>query len=724
LNHRQAVRGTKFVLALIIVLCFSFGIQSPAHAQAVILYQNDFETPNVPVTVTCGQNLNGNSVNTNYGQTGFTFQQIATVETVVVTAPGYSDPTGRGGNYSLGMLSSIQDDRVSMTFNAQNKPFINVQFDTATISPNGCGVGSSSGIPSFIVRAYDAPNGNFNINSPGTPLDSETVTGVNGSGTTYNWATVLASLDISGATTAFVAVYWDLTAPTYATIDNLVISSSSTGGGVGTVNITESGGSTNIAEGGATDTYTVALASVPLQPVTITVSPAAQCDLGNGAGTAITLTFPANANALLPQTVTVTAVDDAVIEGNHSCAVTHTSASSDPSYNGAGVIFAPNGTVTAQITDNDPPTATPTASNTPTETLTPSNTPTETLTPSNTPTETLTPSNTPTETLTPSNTPTETLTPSNTPTETLTPSNTPTETLTPSNTPTETLTPSNTPTSTATVTNTPVPPRPDTIGVYKDGVWALRNTNSAGAPDIVAVFGGDTSDLPLAGDWNGDGVDTIGLFRTGIGRFFLSDSNTAPTVSYTFLFGNPDDIPFAGRWDNSTTHSGVGVYRPSNGVMYQANNLVTGFSDYFAIYGNPGDKPVAGDWEGNGFDSIGVYRTADQHWHLTNNSTPNGVTFGDFDFLWDIWTNAPVVGDWDGNITSTVAYFTFDGNFALHSTNATVGTDNVFAFGAPGGKPVSGKWIAANRPALGGVIGSGQPGSSGGNADTGSGDAD
>jgi hypothetical protein len=250
----------------------------------------------------------------------------------------------------------------------------------------------------------------------------------------------------------------------------------------------------------------------------------------------------------------------------------------------------------------------------------------------------------------------------------------------------------------------------------------LRHTNNTGAADINVAFGGDPSDLPVVGDWNNDGVDTIGVYRNSTGFFFLSDSNTAPAVNHTVLFGNPGDTPFAGQWSVDTLGSGIGVYRNSNGILYQRKSLTTGFDDFFAIYGNPGDQGFAGDWEGNGFDSIGVYRSADQTWYLTNNSTPSGIVFSDIDFVWDISTNAPVVGDWDGNATSTVGYFTALGVFDLHSTNATAGSDNVFAFGPSAGKPVAGKWIAGSQPALSGVIANGQPGTSGNNSNPG--DAD
>jgi predicted outer membrane repeat protein len=242
--------------------------------------------------------------------------------------------------------------------------------------------------------------------------------------------------------------------------------------------------------------------------------------------------------------------------------------------------------------------------------------------------------------------------------------------------------------ATATPTMTPPPPIPDTIGTFKDGAWSLRNSNSAGSPDITAIFG-ITGDLPVVGDWNNDGVDTIGLYRAGL--FFLSDSNLSPAVNYNFAFGAPGDRPLAGRWDMLTTGSGIGVYRPSNGVVYLRRNPTAGFDNYYLIFGDPGDQPVAGDWDGNGYDGIGLYRTSNQKWYLVNNPA-NGVVYSDIDFTLGIDVHMPIAGDWDADSISTVGYFTASGVFSLHSTNATAGTDNVFPFGPMSALPVTGKW--------------------------------
>lgn len=250
---------------------------------------------------------------------------------------------------------------------------------------------------------------------------------------------------------------------------------------------------------------------------------------------------------------------------------------------------------------------------------------------------------------------------------------------------------------TPTPSTTPLPPRPDTVAVYKDGVFYLRNTNKTGSADIVATFGGEPSDLPVAGDWNGDGMDTLGIYRVSEGRFYLSDSNVGPISSYVaVLFGNPADTPFAGKWAMDMTGDGIGVYRNSNGILYQRKSLSTGVDDYFAIFGNPGDKGFAGDWNGDAFDSVGVYRPSTQTWYLTNDSTPNGVTYGDVDFIWDIGSQNPVVGDWDSTGNSTIGYLTDTGVFVLHSANAGNASDKIFAFGPANGKPIAGKWTLPN----------------------------
>jgi endonuclease/exonuclease/phosphatase family metal-dependent hydrolase len=111
--------------------------------------------------------------------------------------------------------------------------------------------------------------------------------------------------------------------------------------------VLQSAARVDVVEGGATDSYQIALQSIPTANVQVTVDPDSQTNLGAGAGVAIVLTFTP-ANALIPQVINVAAVDDAVVEGTHSSTITHTFSSADSRYNGFSI---PN--LVAVVKDND-----------------------------------------------------------------------------------------------------------------------------------------------------------------------------------------------------------------------------------------------------------------------------------------------------------------------------------------------------------------------------------
>ncbi|WP_066382675.1 esterase-like activity of phytase family protein [Anabaena sp. CA = ATCC 33047] len=106
--------------------------------------------------------------------------------------------------------------------------------------------------------------------------------------------------------------------------------------------ITQSSDNTSVTEGGVTDSYTVVLTSQPTTNVTITINPGTQVTTNVNQ-----LVFtPQNWN--IAQTVTVTAVDDNLAEGNHTGTIQHTVTSSDTNYNGITI-----DSVNVSITDND-----------------------------------------------------------------------------------------------------------------------------------------------------------------------------------------------------------------------------------------------------------------------------------------------------------------------------------------------------------------------------------
>jgi hypothetical protein len=245
-----------------------------------------------------------------------------------------------------------------------------------------------------------------------------------------------------------------------------------------------------------------------------------------------------------------------------------------------------------------------------------------------------------------------------------------------------------------------ITPKVETVGIYRTATntFFLRNANSAGAPSATFVFGGLANLYPVAGDWDGNGLDGVGVYDTATGGFSLRNALTTGGADYSLILGNPNDTPIAGKWDATMTGDGVGVYRNSNGILYLKKTLTTGFADYFAVLGNAGDKGIAGDWDGNGLDSPGVYRGSNATFYMTN-LVPQGTVFGDYAVVYGGGTELPLAGDWTGINHAGVGLFRgSDGHFLLRNNLTNGGADFAFSFGANGDRPVAGKWFASVAP--------------------------
>lgn len=117
------------------------------------------------------------------------------------------------------------------------------------------------------------------------------------------------------------------------------------------------------------------------------------------------------------------------------------------------------------------------------------------------------------------------------------------------------------------------------VGIFRNGAWFLDKNGNGRLDDCLtdtchASFGGLASDIPLIGDWTGDGVRKIGIYRQG--SWFL-DSN-----------GN-------GVSDGCTVDACLGPFGGLNG-----------------------DIPVVGDWNGDGRAKPGIYRQGS--WFLDLNA--------------------------------------------------------------------------------------------------------
>jgi len=167
-----------------------------------------------------------------------------------------------------------------------------------------------------------------------------------------------------------------------------------------------------------------------------------------------------------------------------------------------------------------------------------------------------------------------------------------------------------------------------TPGLYRqsDGYVYLRNSNTQGIADYEFFFG-DPGDYPVVGDWNGNGKDTVSIYRESESRIYINNALGANggglgAADYSFDFGNPGDRPISGDFDGDGIDS-VGLYRESTGFVYFRNSLTTGTAESSFFYGDPGDQIVAGDWDGDGDDTVAVYRPSNDRFYV-NLDNSNG----------------------------------------------------------------------------------------------------
>jgi predicted transcriptional regulator len=122
--------------------------------------------------------------------------------------------------------------------------------------------------------------------------------------------------DISHAIT--LAVIDGQSDDTYDPVSNVVVTNTTTDNDSAGFTVTQSGGSTLVAESGSTDTFTVVLTAQPASDVVISVTSG---DTGEATVDKSTLTFT-NGNWAAAQTVTVTGIDDDLDDGNWQLGIT------------------------------------------------------------------------------------------------------------------------------------------------------------------------------------------------------------------------------------------------------------------------------------------------------------------------------------------------------------------------------------------------------------------
>lgn len=216
-----------------------------------------------------------------------------------------------------------------------------------------------------------------------------------------------------------------------------------------------------------------------------------------------------------------------------------------------------------------------------------------------------------------------------------------------------------------------------------DGQWYVPDGSGA----LASFTYGDPGDTPISGDWDCNGIDTPGRFRSD-GYFYLRNASSGGEPDVAFHFGAAGDRPLVGDWNGDGCDT-VAVYRPSEATVYAADRL--GVHMTWRSYPVAG-IPVVADFDDDGSDEPAGYRDG-SGLILVNDATPE---------------YAPAEGEWffDGSSMQASSDYAFEN--ALRRLVPVAGQYGIPCLDCAGNRPAlntgdRGAWVVELRAALTGL---------------------
>jgi hypothetical protein len=171
------------------------------------------------------------------------------------------------------------------------------------------------------------------------------------------------------------------------------------------------------------------------------------------------------------------------------------------------------------------------------------------------------------------------------------------------------------------------------------------------APGTFQIFFGATSDIPVPGDYNGDGRTDAAIFRPSTGLWY-GPGTGLPQIVIQMNLGQAGDIPIPGDYDGDGK-TDAAIYRPSTGLFFAVQS---GGGTKSSTFGAPGDTPVPRDYDGDGKTDFAIYR---------QNATAQGLSLwysplsggGVYQIYFGAPGDKPVPGDYDGDRKAEAVIF-------------------------------------------------------------------
>jgi len=189
--------------------------------------------------------------------------------------------------------------------------------------------------------------------------------------------------------------------------------------------------------------------------------------------------------------------------------------------------------------------------------------------------------------------------------------------------------------------------------------WSLSQATSqwwvwqgnTGTPSVYNFGDHFVSPVHLApGDYDGDGVVDIALFRKQTGDFWIFRSSNNTTMVQPWGLSN--DNPVQGDFDGDDM-ADIAIFRPNEATFWVLKS--TDGRPLTVQWGINGDHPVCGDYDGDGVTDFAVKRGngSEQAIYYLLRSSDGRMAAINFGFMDDM----TVPGDYDGDGKNDVAVF-------------------------------------------------------------------
>lgn len=129
--------------------------------------------------------------------------------------------------------------------------------------------------------------------------------------------------------------------------------------------------------------------------------------------------------------------------------------------------------------------------------------------------------------------------------------------------------------------------------------------------DHVFQFGGG-HDIAVTGDYNGDGISSIGVYRNG--RWLLDangDGKLSEEQDREIQFGEVGDLPLVGDFDGDGIDE-IAVVRGNRVIVDSNDNGRIDATDQVFLLESTDGTVIVGDFNGDGFDEPALHQSAEQ----------------------------------------------------------------------------------------------------------------